>query len=110
MSSESDYYTGFNDRVKTIIIANTDLKAEDINLDLKPASEFRGIQIRQGDMASFLYYKGRKKYLPEVRLQGDMLLIGNAMNARADEKLTLHIRINGLNDIILNGETIWERY
>jgi hypothetical protein len=109
ISSKGDYYTGFGDNIETIIIANPDLKVEDITLDLNPASEFPRNQIDQAGQASFLYYKGKKRYLPDVSVQGDMLLVGNAINAPSGKKLTLHIRINGLNDVILNGETVWRR-
>jgi hypothetical protein len=105
-----DYYTGFGENITSIIIANPNLKAEDISLNLNPASGFPGNgQFQEAHKASYLYYKGKKRYLPEVSLQGDMLLVGEAIGAPSGEKLTLHIRINGLHDVILNGVTIWRK-
>jgi len=109
IGARGDYYTGFGENIQTLVIANPGLKVDDITLNLEPASSFPRDQMDQAGKASYLYYKGKKKYLPEVRVQADMLLIGNAINAPSGEKLTLHIRINGLNDIILNGETVWRR-
>jgi len=109
IGARGDYYTGFGENIRTLIIVNPGLKAEDITLNLNPASEFPRNQWDQAGEASYLYYKGKKKYLPDASLQADMLLVGEAKNAPSGEKLTLHIRINGLNDIVLNGETIWMR-
>jgi len=103
-----EYYTGFDDSITTIIIANPNLKADDIALDLNPASQFPS-KMDMANKASYLYYKGKRKYLPVVNVQADMLLVGEAINVRAGEKLTLHIRINGLQDIVLNGVTIWQK-
>jgi len=103
-----EYYTGFGDNITTISISNPNLKAEDIKINLDPASRFPS-QMDMANKASYLYYKGKRKYLPTVNVQSDMLLVGEAIKAPAGKKLTLHIRINGLNDIVLNGVTIWQQ-
>ena len=103
-----EYYTGFGDNITTISISNPNLKAEDIKINLDPASRFPS-QMDMANKASYLYYKGKRKYLPTVNVQSDMLLVGEAIKASSSETLTLHIRINGLQDIVLNGVTIWQK-
>ena len=103
-----EYYTGFGDSITTIIIANPNLKAEDIKINLDPASRFPS-GMNMANKASYLYYKGKRKYLPAVNVQSDMLLVGEAIKASAGKRLTLHIRINGLNEVVLNGVTIWQQ-
>ena len=108
ISGSGDFYTGFGNDLKTVVITNPGLKVEDIKINLDPASNYPR-EMNRADNASYLYYKGKKQYLPDVSLQDDSLLVGNVINAPAGEKLTLHIRINGISAVMLNGETVWSR-
>ena len=50
-----------------------------------------------------------KRYLPEVSRHDSLLLVSGARDAGKDKNLTLHIRINNIQKIRLNGEEIWTR-
>ena len=111
ISSASDYYTGFGTNIQTVKIENLDLKKEDILINVERSSKIRVnvINIAQGNGNTNLYYKGSKKYLPVANVEDHILFIGKATDAPAGEKLKLHIRINDITEITLNGETIWRR-
>ena len=112
ISSVSDYYTGFGTNIQTVKIENIDLKKEDIVINTESDSKFKSNAINIGGQGlgnSYLYYKGFKKYLPEANVEGQILSVGKAANAPSGEKLKLHIRINDISEITLNGETIWRR-
>ncbi len=66
-------------------------------------------QIIQIDNPALLYYEGMKRYLPEVSRHDSLLLVSGARGAGQDKNLTLHIRINNIQKIRLNGEEIWTR-
>lgn len=101
--------TGFIQRFQIIQIDNPELKAENIKIDTRTASEFPRAQILEAENRSFLYYEGKKRYLPEVSRQDSLLLVRGARDAGQDKNLTLHIRINNIQKIRLNGEEIWTR-
>ena len=109
VSSASDYYTGFGNEIRTVRIENLDLKKEDIVVNTKWASRFPQNDLSQSNQQSYLYYKRGKKYLPEVSVEDNGLFVGKAVNAPANAKLKLHIRINDITEIVLNGETVWRR-
>ena len=101
--------TGFTQKFKIIQIDNPELKAENIKVDTRTASEFPRGQILEAKDRSLLYYEGMKRYLPEVSRHDSLLLVSGARGAGQDKNLTLHIRINNIQKIRLNGEEIWTR-
>ena len=109
LSSNSDYYTGFGDDIRVVKIENSLLKKEDIVVNTERASTSRRNGINMSSEVPYLYYKGNRKFLPEARIEDDMLIVGKATKAPADAKLKLHIRINDITAIVLNGETVWRR-
>ena len=92
--------TGFTQKFQIIQIDNPELKA---------ASEFPRGQILEAKDRSLLYYEGMKRYLPEVSRHDSLLLVSGARYAGKDKNLTLHIRINNIQKIRLNGEEIWTK-
>ena len=101
--------TGFTQKFQIIQIDNPELKAENIKVDTRTASEFPRGQILEAKDRSLLYYEGMKRYLPEVSRHDSLLLVSGARGAGQDKNLTLHIRINNIQKIRLNGEEIWTR-
>ena len=87
--------TGFTQKFQIIQIDNPELKAENIKVEAKDRS--------------LLYYEGKKRYLPEVSRHDSLLLVSGARDAGQDKNLTLHIRINNIQKIRLNGEEIWTK-
>ena len=75
----------------------------------RTASEFPRAQILEAKDRSLLYYEGKKRYLPEVSRHDSLLLVSGARDAGQDKNLTLHIRINNIQKIRLNGEEIWTK-
>jgi len=109
-TSSGDYYTGFGDDIRIIQIENPGLTKDDILVNTKYSSTSAGITINKQTLGdSYLYYKGSRKYLPEVSREDDVLFTGKAADAPVGEKLKLHIRIQGLYEIRLNGEIVWRR-
>ena len=100
--------TGFTQKFQIIQIDNPELKAENIKVDTRTASEFPRGQILEAKDRSLLYYEGMKRYLPEVS-RHDSLLLVSGRGRRQDKNLTLHIRINNIQKIRLNGEEIWTK-
>ena len=92
--------TGFTQKFQIIQIDNPELKAENIKVDTRTASEFPRGQILEAKDRSLLYYEGR---------HDSLLLVSGARGAGQDKNLTLHIRINNIQKIRLNGEEIWTR-
>ena len=109
LSSNSDYYTGFGDNIRIVSIENSLLKKEDIVVNTERVSKFMQNGLNMSNQQSYLYYKGNRKFLPEASIENDMLIVGKATDAPADAKLKLHIRINDITAIVLNGETVWRR-
>ena len=101
--------TGFTQKFQIIQIDNPELKAENIKVDTRTASEFPRAQILEAKDRSLLYYEGKKRYLPEVSRHDSLLLVSGARDAGQDKNLTLHIRINNIQKIRLNGEEIWTK-
>ena len=95
--------TGFTQKFQII------QKAENIKVDTRTASEFPRGQILEAKDRSLLYYEGKKRYLPEVSRHDSLLLVSGARDAGQDKNLTLHIRINNIQKIRLNGEEIWTK-
>jgi hypothetical protein len=110
ISAKGDYYTGFGDDIQTVYIENTVLTKEDIivNSERVSAPAFQAVSVNQYMNSSYLYYKGSKKYYPEINKDGNVLTIGKAIDA-PNTKLKLHIRINDISEIMLNGESVWRR-
>ena len=111
VSAKGNYYTGFGDDIHTVYIENVGLTKEDIIVDPEQVSvsSSQVIMVNQFMNSSYLYYKGSRKYYPEISKEGDRLTIGKAVDAPADAKLKLHIRINDIAEITLNGESVWRR-
>jgi hypothetical protein len=109
--STGDYYTEFGTNIQTVKIENLDLKKEDVLIKAGSASKIQVnvFNIKQGDDNSYLFYQGTKKYLPEANVEDQILFVGKAANAPSGEKLKLHIQINDISEITLNGEIIWRR-
>ena len=101
--------TGFTQKFQIIQIDNPELKAENIKVDTRTASKFPRGQILEAKDRSLLYYEGKKRYLPEVSRHDSLLLVSGARDAGQDKNLTLHIRINNIQKIRLNGEEIWTK-
>ena len=106
VSSASNYYTGFSREIRIVQIDNASLSKDDIMVNTAKKNSVVNVN-NWGD--SYLYYKGSKKYLPNVTKEDDTLLIGQAVDAPSGEKLKLHICISSLDAIRLNGETVWRR-
>jgi hypothetical protein len=109
MNASGDYITGFSNHIRVVQIENNALKKENIVVNTKRASNFSQNGMHQSINMPYLYYSGNRKYRPEVRMEDDILIVGKATNAPADAKLQLHIRINDISVITLNGETVWRR-
>jgi len=58
------------------------------------------------DTRSYLYYQGKTTYLPEVRYDEGILYVGLPQEAASETNLTLHLNIDGLQKVWLNGEEI----
>jgi|GEM_PF-2485559 len=110
ISAKGNYYTGFGDDIQTVYIENTGLTKEDIIVNSERVSvpAFQVVSVNQYMNSSYLYYKGSKKYYPEINKDGNVLTIGKAIDA-PNTKLKLHIRINDISEIMLNGESVWRR-
>jgi hypothetical protein len=110
ISSAGDYYTGFDENIRFLRIENVGLTKEDVIINTDRVSGFRGVQVNNINVGdSYLYYKGNRRYLPKLTKEDDVLITGKAVDAPSGEKLKLHVRIKGLYEITLNGETIWRR-
>ena len=109
ISTSEKCLTGFTQKFQIIQIDNPELKAENIKVDTRTASEFPRGQILEAKDRSLLYYEGMKRYLPEVSRHDSLLLVSGARDAGQDKNLTLHIRINNIQKIRLNGEEIWTK-
>lgn len=109
MGSASEMYTGFAGQKMILQIDNPALTADDVKINANPASGFPANELLQGKGSSYLYYEGSKKYLPEMSADGEHIYIKGAVKAPANEKLVLHVRINGIYRIVLNGEIMWEK-
>jgi len=111
VSSKGDYYTAFGNDVRFIQIDNPGLTKEDIVINTRQVPENPGFKMNNSTFdASYLYYKGSRKYLPQVEKVNNTLIIGKATGVPSSEKLKLLIRINNLEEITLNGETVfWRR-
>lgn len=89
-------------------IENQNLKADEVKIDRTPTYNAIG-SIQNTDELTYLYYKGTKQYLPEVSYRDSTLVVKGAIDARNDKNLTLHVRINSINKVILNGQEIWAK-
>ena len=74
--------TGFTQKFQIIQIDNPELKAENIKVDTRTASEFPRGQILEAKDRSLLYYEGMKRYLPEVSRHDSLLLVSGGRRAR----------------------------
>lgn len=77
--------TGFTQKFQIIQIDNPELKAENIKVDTRTASEFPRGQILEAKDRSLLYYEGMKRYLPEVSRHDSLLLVSGARGAMRGE-------------------------
>ena len=110
MSAGGDYISGFGENIRVVKIENNMLKKEDIVVNTKQVTTSNMFIYNNQDIQmSHLYYRGNRKFLPEVKLEDDMLTVGKAPDAPSDAKLKLHIRINDIAEITLNGETVWRK-
>lgn len=100
------FLTGFKQDLRVIRIDNPALRSEDLKIDKRHASEFPRGQLLESTDQSYLYYEGKERYLPEVSRQDSLLMVGLPVNAGQDKDLTLHIRINNIQEIRLNGEIV----
>ena len=100
--------TGFVPLIKVLEIENQNLKADEVKIDRTPTYNAIG-SIQNTDELTHLYYKGTKQYLPEVSYRDSTLVVKGAIDARNDKNLTLHVRINSINKVILNGQEIWAK-
>lgn len=85
-----------------IQIENPSLTSEQVKIFPKPLSDSQALTSR-----TYVYYQGKTKYASEIRIEGNALYIGAPLGADKDEKLTLHIRLDTLEKVRLNGRTIW---
>lgn len=56
---------------------------------------------------SHVYYQGKDRYTANIQVENEVLRIGLPEQTGTEEDLTLHIRLNRLQKVRLNGETIW---
>lgn len=106
--------TGFEDKFDMIQIENPALTSDCIHIDTTYASEFSDRKLSDIKNRSYLYYSnGTQRYIPNMwNFTGDTLRIGGPTNVDYSEKrnnMALHIRINGIQTIELNGKKIWNR-
>ena len=94
---------------RVLRINNPSLQSGDVVLSTE--------DVREGTLRSFarrdsrtLYYKGKKKYLPDVWDQEDTLYVGKALGAGGDFPLALHVTAGKLDAVFLNGAAIYERH
>jgi len=106
---EGSVYTGFGEKFQIVRIDNPSLSKEDIIIKEDRASGFPHSELLQPHKASHLYYMGNKQYLPQIEKNDIILDVGLPQEKTDNEKLKLHIWINSINKVILNGETIWTR-
>lgn len=85
-----------------IRIDNPSLTVSQVKIFPRPTNTPHPASLR-----SYAYYKGKKKYDADLRVEGAILHIGRPVEAEKDEKLTLHIRLHPLETVELNGQTIW---
>lgn len=85
-----------------IRIENPSLTAEQVKIFPKSLSDSEVLTSR-----TYVYYKGKKKYGSEIRIEGNVLHIGMPLMDDKEEKPTLHIRLDTLEKVRLNGRTIW---
>lgn len=109
LKATDELYTGFQDEQMILDINDPALTKADVVINTEKASGFPGNELLSINKSSYLYYEGSRKYLPDLNLNGNRLSIKPPADAPSNEKLTLHVRINGIYQIVLNGETIWER-
>jgi len=109
INAGGDYITGFGNDIRIVKIENNALKKENIVVNTKRAAGPSQKSLNKYVQLPYLYYMGNRKFVPEIKKEDDMLVVGQATNAPADANLKLHIRINDITEITLNGETVWRK-
>jgi hypothetical protein len=102
------YLTGFDESFNVVMIENPSLGADDIEIGSPKSSSFSGLKINTKELwgnQSYIYYEGKKTYLPVIHNSNDTLFIGKP-EKDAKEKLTLKIQLANLKKINLNGTEI----
>lgn len=110
LSSDDKSYTGINFNCHVVVIDNPDLQSSDVRIDTTKTSGFPYREAFDINRRTYVYYQGDKQYLPEMTLRNDTLYIGASKEkANTVEKPTLHIHLNELKDVRLNGSGIWTK-
>lgn len=103
--------TGFKNDFRVIQIDNPELTATDVHISKYKASVYRAKYSIDVDAAinhSYIYYKGKVSYFPNMTNTDTILYVTTPKGAGQDHP-ALHIRVNGIRSIMLNGNIIWER-
>lgn len=105
--SSSNIYVNFKNTVEIVRINNPDLTENDV--------EFAEKQVYSLNITNFfnyntscIYYQGNKKYLPEMREEGNVLYLGAPKEQTEGEKLKLHLNLATVKTVELNGKIIEE--
>lgn len=103
--------TGFQDNFRVIKIDNPDLTANDVHISKYKASAYPAgytLDVEAAINHSYIYYKGKESYFPNMTSTSTTLYVTTPKGAGQDQP-ALHIRVNGIQSILLNGNSIWKR-
>lgn len=103
--------TGFNNNLRVIQIDNAELAASDVHISKYKASAYPTgytFDVEAAINHSYIYYKGKETYFPNMTSTSATLYVTTPKGAGRDRP-DLHIRVNGIRSIILNGNIIWNR-
>lgn len=101
-------YTGISDKYQVVRIDNPDLAASQVIIDTQRTSSFPEKELMDVTRRSYLYYKGKKHFLPETSVYSDTIHIGKPRDTESKD-LTLNIHMGNLKTVLLNGQVIWEK-
>lgn len=103
----------FNKLIRVLDIQNPNLNKADIVID--PANtKFSWDHNESKDSyladSTYIYYQleNGEKYTPAATTQNDTLFIGKVTIQKPHEVYKLKLHMNGLEFIILNGDTVWK--
>lgn len=87
---------------RVVHIENPSLTPEQVNI-FSPADDKNKLAAAR----SQVYYEGKDRYAADIKVENGVLHIGLPEKNDTKDSLTLHIRLNRLQKVRLNGETIW---
>lgn len=102
--------TGFSDMDKIICIEDEKLTKDLISIDSKRASGYPYYEKLDAFNSAYLYYEETGcTYAPEFSIRKDTLFVKAPHKDNKGNNRSLHIFINGIKIICLNGEVIWNK-